>query len=118
MNFVADESLEEQVVAHLRQAGHQVFYVAEMEPGVSDDVVLERANQAGALLITGDRDFGELVFRAGRVTAGVILVRLAGVSPGSKADIVVTDLEQHAGQIHGAFTVISPGRVRIRHRLL
>lgn len=38
-------------------------FVAEMEPGISDDLVLERANLAGAMLMTADKDFGELVYR-------------------------------------------------------
>lgn len=71
MNFVADESVDRQVVDRLRQEGHQVRYVAEMEPGISDDAVLELANREAALLLTADKDFGELVFRQRRVLLGV-----------------------------------------------
>lgn len=63
MNLLADESVERQVVERLRQEGLVVLYVAEMEPGITDEVVLERANHAGALLLTADKDFGELIFR-------------------------------------------------------
>lgn len=59
MNFLADEGVDWQIVDCLRQDGHVVLYVAEMERGVSDDVVLELANREGALLLTADRDFGE-----------------------------------------------------------
>ena len=45
MNFLADESIDRQIVDHLRQDGHAVRYVAEMEPGISDDKVLDLANQ-------------------------------------------------------------------------
>lgn len=48
MNFLADESVDRQIVERLRQDGHQVWYVAEMEPGVSDDVVLNLANEKTA----------------------------------------------------------------------
>lgn len=81
MNFLADEGVDRQIVERLRQIGHQVLYIAEMEPGISDDEVLERANDNEALLITLDKDFGELVFRQAKVNAGVILVRLGGLSP-------------------------------------
>lgn len=55
MNLLADESVEQQIVARLRLDGHEVLYVAEMEPGITDDVVLERANERSALLLTGDK---------------------------------------------------------------
>lgn len=45
MNFVADESVDGAIVKRLRQDGHQVSYVAEMEPGISDEVVLGLANR-------------------------------------------------------------------------
>lgn len=78
MNLLADENLDRQIVERLRQDGHFVWYVAEMEPGISDDIVLNLANQEEALLLTGDKDFGELVFRLRRIALGVVLIRLSG----------------------------------------
>ena len=95
MNFLADESVDRQIVDSLRQRGHDVLYVAEMEPGISDDAVLDLANQEGALLLTADKDFGELVFRLGRFAPGVILLRLAGLSALSKGGVVATAITQH-----------------------
>ena len=63
MNLVADESVDGPSVERLRQDGHAVFYIAELDPGIDDDAVLDEANRSGALLITSDKDFGELVFR-------------------------------------------------------
>jgi predicted nuclease of predicted toxin-antitoxin system len=50
-----------------------------MEPGVSDDVVLDLAYRNSELLLTADKDFSELVFRQGRLACGILLVRLAGL---------------------------------------
>lgn len=75
MNFLADESVDGPIVTRLRQDGHQVEYVAEMQPGISDDRVLVLANQEGSLLITADKDFGELIFRQRRLMPGVVLIR-------------------------------------------
>ena len=72
-----DESLDRQIVDRLRREGHTVWYVAEMEPGIPDDIVLDLANREADVLLTADKDFGELVFRQGRVTSGIFLVRLA-----------------------------------------
>jgi predicted nuclease of predicted toxin-antitoxin system len=116
VNFLADESLDRQIVDRLRQDGHSVLYVAEMEPGISDGAVLDLANREGALLLTADKDFGELVFRLGRVAPGIILVRLAGLSPASKGEIVAVAISQHIEELPGAFVVIAPTAVRIRRR--
>ena len=63
MNFLADESVDRLIVEHLRQEGHLVSYIAELGPGMADDAVLHLANQETALLLTADKDFGEMVFR-------------------------------------------------------
>jgi predicted nuclease of predicted toxin-antitoxin system len=78
MNFLADERVDQPIVNRLRQDGHIVLAVVEIEPSISDDAVLARANEAEALLLTSDKDFRELVFRQRRVTAGVMLIRLTG----------------------------------------
>jgi predicted nuclease of predicted toxin-antitoxin system len=70
VNLLADESIDRQIVVRLRREGHTALYVAEMEPGISDDAVLTLANQEAGVLLTADKDFGELVFRQGRLTAG------------------------------------------------
>lgn len=114
MKVVADESVDGPVVARLREDGHEVDYIAEMEPGISDDRVLSHANLRQALLITTDKDFGELVFRQGRLNAGVLLLRLPGVSPTQKAEIVSVAMTEHGTEMQPAFTVITSKMVRIR----
>ena len=114
MKFLADESVDRQVVDRLRSDGHEVWYVTEMEPGILDGLVLSRANQEMAILLTADKDFGELVFRQKRISTGVILARLAGISPGQKAELVSTAISQHLAELESAFTVIAPGSIRIR----
>jgi len=79
MILVADESIDRQIVDQLRNCGYRVISVAEMDPGMTDAEVFELANAQDALLITADKDFGEIVFRQRRVNRGVILVRLAGL---------------------------------------
>lgn len=114
MKLLADEGVESQIVDALRSGGHDVEYVADLAPGIKDEEVLRRANEDERLLMTVDKDFGELVFRLRRAALGVILIRLAGLAPDEKAEIVSRSLEQHSAQIQGAFTVISLGLVRIR----
>lgn len=114
MNFVADESVDRQIVERLRDDGHSVWYVAEMSPSISDDEVLETANDQTAPLITSDKDFGELIFRQRLVAYGVILVRLSGLRSELKAKIVSSAIADHKNELSGNFTVISTNIIRIR----
>ena len=117
MKFLADESVDFPIVARLREDGHKVDYVAEIEPGLADVKVLEKANETNALLISCDKDFGELVFRQGRVNAGVVLLRLEGLSEAQKATLVSSAIARHSGELAGAFTVVASGMIRIRRLL-
>jgi predicted nuclease of predicted toxin-antitoxin system len=116
MNLLADEGVDRQIVERLRRDGYAVAYIAEMDPGIGDDVILERANDEQAILITADKDFGELVFRQKLVHAGVILLRLGGVKPETKASIVASVVQNRESELLDSFSVISPGVVRIRKR--
>jgi predicted nuclease of predicted toxin-antitoxin system len=114
MKFLADENMDAAIVDRLRQVGHQVWYVLEMEPGIPDEEVLALANREGAVLITADKDFGELVFRLRSITTGVILIRLAGLSTLAKIDIIIMTIQEHESELFAAFTVVSPTSIRIR----
>jgi len=114
VKLLVDEGVDAAIVARLRGDGHDVKYVAELTPGITDDAVLELASADGRLLLTADKDFGELVFRQRRAAHGVVLARLVGIASPSKADIVSQAIAEHSREMTGAFTVVSPGLVRIR----
>lgn len=114
MNLLADESVDKQIVERLRNEGHDVAYIAEMEPGISDETVLAKANEQEAMLLTVDKDFGELTYRQKLIHRGVVLIRLAGLSNQTKAELVAQALRDRGAQFLNAFTVISPGMIRVR----
>jgi len=114
MLLVADEGVDRGIVERLRSDGHEVLYVADMAPGIADATVLEMARQEDAVLVTTDKDFGELVIRQGRGDGGVVLLRLAGLSTYAKADVCAEAIRTYGAEIRGGFTVISPRMVRIR----
>ena len=115
MKFLADENIDRQIVAALREAGHEVTYIAELDPGTTDDYVLDIANRGGLLLLTADKDFGELLFRLHRHSHGIVLVRLAGLPAEKKAEIVETLVKGHGTEMANAFSVITVQGVRIRY---
>ena len=116
MNLVADEGVDRQIVEQLRQDGHDVVYVAELSLSITDDEVPEQANDRNATLVTSDKDFGELVYRLKRIAAGIILLRLEGLVPETKAALVSQAIRAHETELSHAFTVITPGMIRIRSR--
>lgn len=115
MIIVADESVDYPIVKRLRAERYEVIAIVELSPSISDDRVLEEANAREAVLLTADKDFGELVYRQKLVHNGVILLRLAGLAALAKAEIVVAMFAHHAEEFPGAFSVISPKLLRIRH---
>src|SRR5262249_35212281 len=114
MNLLADESVDRPLVERLRQDGHDVVYIAELSPSVKDDEVLQQANDRGALLLTADKDFGELIHREAKIHAGIVLIRLAGLSNAAKVEFVAKVFRERASELPGSFTVISPGVVRVK----
>jgi predicted nuclease of predicted toxin-antitoxin system len=114
VRLVADEGVDAAIVRQLRAENHEVLYVAELVPGIDDQEILDLANRRDALLVTDDKDFGELVYRQGLTTAGVLLVRLAGLSSDKKADLVASSVRRHHGEMYEAFSVLTPARLRIR----
>jgi predicted nuclease of predicted toxin-antitoxin system len=114
MNLLADEGLERVVVERLRRDGHSVGWVAELAPSVPDEEVLRLAIAGGAVLVTEDKDFGELVYRRRLGHTGVVLVRLEGLPNALKAEIVSEAMRAYGQEMAGAFSVVSPDSVRVR----
>ena len=118
MNLLADENVDRQIVEQLRLDGHDVLYIAEFEPSISDNIVFDRANERSALLLTEDKDFGEIVFRDGHLSSGgVVLLRLAGLSVEKKTRIVSDAFREYELRFVDHFSVISPGKIRIRPKI-
>ncbi len=114
MIFLVDESVDHSIVECLRKNNYTVMAIAEMEPGLTDIQVFDIANDSKAILITADKDFGEIVYQQNVIPFGVILIRLSGLSSIKKSTIVYNAIQQHGIEIKGSFTVITPGIVRVR----
>lgn len=115
MRFLGDESCDQAVVRALRAAGHDVLSVSEIAPTADDEVVIALARDERRILLTEDRDFGQLVYAHGRPTAGIIYIRIAGPERSSVGTRVVAVVEKVGDGLLGAFVTLSPGRVRIGH---
>ena len=114
MNILADENVAQPIVLRLRAEGHRVEYVLEEQRGSHDDAILGAARQAGIVLLTDDKDFGELVYRHHLQTFGVVLIRLSSLSNDARAELLARVIREHELELLHAFTVVTPGAIRIR----
>jgi len=114
LKIVADENIDLPIVVRLRSEGHEVLYIAELDPGTDDRTVLFRSGNAGAILLTADKDFGDLVYRQAQEHAGILLVRIAGLKPEEKADLVASAFARHGAELVSTFAVLSERVLRIR----
>jgi predicted nuclease of predicted toxin-antitoxin system len=76
VRWLADECVDGALVEEMRKAGHDVVYLAQIDRQASDEQVINRANEEFRLLLTEDKDFGELVFWRNRGVPGLVLLRV------------------------------------------
>ena len=113
MLLLANENCPRGLVEALREDGHNVLWARETLPGTVDEGVLARARREGRILVTFDKDFGELAFRS-RLPAdsGVVLLRIPPLSE----EYVVSKVKEALrtrGDWVGHFSVIEPHRIRM-----
>ncbi|MGA8052458.1 MAG: DUF5615 family PIN-like protein [Burkholderiales bacterium] len=113
VRFLADESCDFAAVRALRHAGYDVLAVVEHTPGALDPEVLALSVNENRVLLTEDKDFGQLVFAGNRRSAGVILIRFPASARGSLARRLVQTVQRHESQLRGAFLVLQLRRTRI-----
>ncbi len=116
MRFLADESCDFAVVRGLRAAGHEVAAVAEVSPRAEDEAVIDLAIREGRLLLTEDKDFGQLVYANKRSTGGVLLLRFPARARAGLPKAVVELVRRCGERLVGRFVVVQPGRVRVGRR--
>ncbi len=114
MTFFADEGLDLPVVAALRAKGFTVHYAAELLQGAPDEAILQMASSYGSVLLTKDKDFGEMVVRSQQQTAGVVLIRIDRLNDPGNVGYVADVLAKYAAELPGHFTVIQEDKIRLR----
>lgn len=113
MRLLADENFPADAVAALQASGHDVAWIRTLAPGISDREVLARAQADERILITFDKDFGELAFRFGLpATCGVILFRISPSSAARIAQVAVVALASRADWANH-FSVVEDDRIRM-----
>ena len=116
MDFLANENFPLASIRLLRNAGHNVDSVLEETSGAGDSSVLHRGHEEFRIILTFDRDYGELIYRhESRVPAGLVFFRFDPARPEEPAEILLEILEKGKINFAGKFTVIERGRMRQRN---
>ena len=114
MNILADANLDAMIVHWLRDQGNDVLYAAESAQAEPDILLLNQANEQGRIVITADRDFGDLIFRQKLNSRGIVLLRLHGQSQVVRLKAFIDLWDQIRSKVEGHFVVATENRLRIR----
>lgn len=112
MRFLVDECTGPTVANWLRMKGHEIFSVFNDARGMSDDDVYAKALDENWILVTNDKDFGEIVFRERRPHHGIIFLRLDDERAVNKIEILRLLLANHADKLSGHFVTVTEKKVR------
>ncbi len=113
MRILANENFPSDAVTALQARGHDVAWIRTDAPGSSDPQVLARAQAEDRILVTFDKDFGELAFRSRLpASSGVVLFRISAPSSSHVARVAVAALESRTDWA-GHFAVVEDDRIRL-----
>ncbi len=115
MRFLANENMPAASIHRLRSASYEVASIIEDSPGATDRVILSRAHAEHRVILTFDRDYGELIYRYHQlVPSGVVYFRFVPQSPEEPAERLIELLATGRIALEGQFTIIERGWVRQR----
>lgn len=113
MRFLVDECTGPRVARWLKEERHMVFSVYDEARGSNDVALIDKAYDEDYIIITNDKDFGELVFRLDMEHKGVILLRLEDERSNNKIEVLQKLLRSYKDHLKGNFIVVTEGKIRI-----
>ena len=114
LKLLVDVGVGRSVEQWLAANGYDVRSVRDIDSRMSDEGILALAVSEGRMVITMDKDFGELVYASGQPHSGVLLLRLEDAPSEKKVSVVRSILSQYADDMQGRFCVFQQGRLRIK----
>ena len=108
-----DECAGPLVAEWLRILEHDVISIHPDYKGMDDRDILRWANADNRILVTSDKDYGELVFREGEPHRGIILFRVSNQTPHHKIELLRLLTYSLSPLLEGSFTVVTDSKIRI-----
>jgi predicted nuclease of predicted toxin-antitoxin system len=112
MRFLVDESTGPTVAEWLRQQGHEVFSVYDEARGMDDSGIIQKACSEDWILMTNDKNFGEMVYRERHPHKGVVLLRLDDERADVKIRTINRLLKGYIDRLPGQFVVVTESKIR------
>jgi len=113
MKFLANENIPFTVVKELRKLGYDIIRIDEIKKGMKDEEVIEVSLKEGRIIITFNKDFGELIIKKKRKVKGIIFLRIAPESIDFIKEKVIAVIEKFT-EIEGKFLIVQKDKVRER----
>jgi len=115
LKFIVDVGVGRKVESWLKENGYDVKSILDIDPQMPDSVILEIADSELRMVLTMDKDFGELVFNKGHNHSGVMILRLEDANGEQKKEVMNEILTHYSGEIINKFCVFQDGNLRIRN---
>ena len=112
--FVVDVGVGKAVEKFLSQKGYDIVCIRDIDPRMPDEKILEIAVQQKRVVLTMDKDFGELVYNSGLPHKGVLLLRLEQENASAKVRVLSQILVDYIQDLEDHFCVYQKGNLRIK----
>ncbi|MCK5146228.1 DUF5615 family PIN-like protein [bacterium] len=116
IKFLIDVGVGKKVEESLLKNGYNIKAVRDIDPGMADDSILRMAVSENRMVITMDKDFGELIFNSGLPHSGVLLLRLEDARANEKINVLEKILEDHSEKLSNNFCVYQNSKLRVRKK--
>ena len=114
LKFLVDVGVGKGIEEYLNEKGYDTKAVRDIDPGMEDEEIIRIAVTENRMIITMDKDFGELVYHSSIEHSGVLLLRLEDATGTKKLQVVKHILNNYANRIRNCFCVFQKDKFRIR----
>jgi predicted nuclease of predicted toxin-antitoxin system len=112
LRFIADVNVEKRIVDYLLGNGYDIKWIPDFNCEIDDEGLLKIANDEKRILITNDKDFGELTFLQRQHSVGIILIRVKGQDTLEKFALIEKLMLKYKEKIQNHFIVITKTKFR------
>ncbi|MGD9975724.1 MAG: DUF5615 family PIN-like protein [Desulfatirhabdiaceae bacterium] len=114
LKFLIDVGVGKRIERYLREEGYDIKAVRDIDSRMEDENIIHTAVTENRMVVTMDKDFGELVYHGSMKHCGVLLLRLENATGTEKLQIVKHIMKNYSSQIKDCFCVYQNDRFRIR----
>ena len=114
LKFLVDVGVGKQVETFLTNSGFDTVAVRDINPRMSDKDILVLAGGENRIVITMDKDFGDLIYQSSMKHSGVLLLRLEDAAADEKVRVLKQILKEYSQQLNQAFAVFQKDKFRIK----